>query len=340
MLLRPFLAAAAAVLVLALPVDGRAERKHDGVTLTFLPSPAAVALCPEADYLENEVFVRLGYELFQPKGPMHLTVKIDRANGQFRAAGEMRDDEGKVLLTGTYAAMDCTFAVFSVAVAVCIQFTEQPEPPPPPPPPCPVVPPPPSPLPVPEPTPPPTPPAPPTASPPLPEPRRIQAGLASVFSFGAAPSVVGGVGGFVGVRWPSVSLALEGRALFAPSATLERATTVRDGYHFDFAAISGTGCYHPARWASVCARVEVGSLSFSNSAVDITPSRMPVLGLGGRVGGDWVLTPWLAIRSYVEVLAQPNPRSLGESPENHLIWSQPTMYGSVGLGPVFTLSGT
>jgi hypothetical protein len=337
MLLRPFLAAAAAVLVLALPVDGRAERKHDGVTLTFLPSPAAVALCPEADYLENEVFVRLGYELFQPKGSMHLTVKIDRANGQFRAAGEMRDDEGKVLLTGTYAAMDCTFAVFSVAVAVCIHFTEQPEPPPPPPPPCPVVPPP-SPLPVPEPTPPPTPPAPPTASPPLPEPRRVQAGLASVFSFGAAPSVVGGVGGFVGVRWPSVSLALEGRALFAPSATLARAT-VRDGYHFDFAAISGTACLHPA-WAFLCARAEIGSLSFGKLGTNITPDRMNVLGLGARFGGDWTVTSWLAIRAYAEISVQPSPNEFIDTSGNHSIWKQSWLSGAVGLGPVFTLSGS
>lgn len=68
MLLRPFLAASA-MLLIALPA--RAERKHDAVTLTYLPSPASVALCPEADYLAIEVKVRLGYELFQPTASKH-----------------------------------------------------------------------------------------------------------------------------------------------------------------------------------------------------------------------------------------------------------------------------
>jgi hypothetical protein len=215
------------VLLVALPA--RAGREHDAVTLTYLPSRAAVSACPEAEYLENEVQVRLGYELFQPRGSKHLTVKIDRTSGGFRAVGEMVDDEGKVLFARTYPAMDCTFAVFSMAVGVAIHYAEPPSPSPPPtPPPSPVE----APLlePV-EPAPAELPPEPPPVFAPLPERRRFQAGLASVFSICTAPTVVGGVGGFLGVRWTSLSLALEGRALFAPAATLNQAK-VRDGYHF------------------------------------------------------------------------------------------------------------
>lgn len=326
MLLRPLLTASA-LLLLARPA--RAERPHDAVTLTYLPSRAAVALCPEADYLENEVFVRLRYPLFQPTGSKHLTVKIDRTSGMFRATGELRDDEGNILFAGTYPAMDCTFAVFSVAVAVSVHYAELPEPPPPSPP----EPPPPN---VPEPD--PMEPAPPpvvVAS--LSDRRRFQAGVASVFSIGTAPSVLGGVGWFVGVRWPSVSLALEGRALFAPSATLELAT-VRDGYHFDFAAISGSGCYHPT-WAFACLRAEIGNLSFGRSGITISPGRMSVVNMSFRFGGDWTLSTRLAIRAYADVSLQPLPNAIQNTPDYRVLWSQPFLSGSLGAGPVFTFSG-
>lgn len=323
------------MLLVALPA--RAERPHDAVTLTYLPSRAAIALCPEADYLENEVFVRLHYQLFQPNASKHLTVKVERKNGMFHAAADMRDDDGKILLAGTYPAMDCTFAVFSVAVAIAIHYAELPEPPPPSPPeapaPSPQEPPPPS-LPVPAPA---LPPTSPRISPPLTERSRFQTGVASVFSIGTAPSILGGVGWFVGVRWPVVSLALEGRALFAPAGTIAQAT-IRDGYHFDFAAISGTGCYHPA-WAAVCVRAEAGNLSFGKSGTGISPNRMSVVGLSFRLGGDWAMMPWFAIRAYAEVSLQPLPNTIQTTPDYIVLWNQPLLAGSLGVGPVFSFSG-
>lgn len=321
-----------AVLLVALPA--RAERPHDAVTLTYLPSRAAVAVCPGANYLENEVFVRLRYALFQPTGSKHLTVKVDRTSGMFRAVGEMRDDEGKILFAGTYPAMDCTFAVFSVAVGVSVHYAELPEPPPPSEPEPPSVA---KPEPDAEPEPEPAEPPPPVVAAPLPERRRLQGGVASVFSIGNAPSVLGGVGWFVGVRWPSVSLALEGRALFAPSATLGQAR-VRDGYHLGMTAISGTSCYHPT-WVFVCARAEVGSLSFGNSGVSLSPSRMAVLGLGFRFGGDWTLTSWVALRAYFDIMGQPLTGRLTTDATKRAVWSQTGLSGSIGVGPVFTFSG-
>ena len=139
MMLRPVLAASA-VLLVALPA--RAERPNDAVTLEYLPSRATVALCPAAGFLALEVQIRLGYELFQPSAPNHLTVKIDRANGRFRSIGEMRDDDGKVIFARTYSEIDCTQALVSMAISVSVKFTrppEDPEPSPPEPPPPPPV---------------------------------------------------------------------------------------------------------------------------------------------------------------------------------------------------------
>lgn len=327
MILRPLLAASA-VLLVALPA--RAERPNDAATLEYLPSRATVALCPKADFLALEVRLRLGYELFQPSAPNHLTVKIDRANGRFRSIGEIRDDDGNVIFARTYSEIDCTAALFSMAMSVSIQFTRAPEDPAPSPSEPPLSTPQEPPPSTPEPEPPPPP------APPVPAQRRVEAGVASVFSLGTAPSVLGGVGWFVGVRWPSVSLALEGRALFAPSATLAR-PAVRGGYSFGLAAVSGTACYQPA-WVFVRARAEIGSLLFNKAGTDVSNSRQPVVGFGFRGGVDRALTPRIAIRAYAELSFQPSQITVRSTATNTLVWSQSFAAGSLGAGPVFTFS--
>lgn len=331
MLLRLLLLVSALLLVV---LPARAERPDDAVTLEYLPSRATAALCPEADLLALEVMIRLGYELVQPTARDHLKVKIDRANGRFRSIGEIRDQDGNVTFTAAHSEIDCTAAVVSMAITVAIHFTRFPEPPEP------------SPTSLVEPSPPGPPPAPepeprsppqPVPPSPLPERRLFQAGLASVFSTGTAPTIVGGVSGFVGVRWPSVTLALEGRALFAPSATIEQAA-VRDGYRFTYTALSGSACYQPG-WFFACARAEVGNLSFGNSSVKLSPTQMAILGLGARFGGDVKLTSWLALRMYVELLGQPLSGELTSAEEKSTVWFQTGLSGSIGLGPVFTFSG-
>ena len=323
---RPLLVAFA---VLLLSPPARAERPNDAATLGYLPSPATATLCPAADFLALEVQIRLGYELFQPSAPNHLTVKVDRANGRFRAIGAMRDDAGKVIFAVTHSELDCTAALVSMAISVSFKFTRLPEPPEPSPP-APSPPPPSPPAPVRE-VPPPA-----IAPPPALERRRFPAGIGSVFSVGLTPTLIGGVGGFLGVRWPGVSLSLEGRALFAPSVTIEH-VTVRDGYHLTVVGVGATGCYHPA-WALLCVRVEAGSTSLGNAGIDRDPVRVSNLGMGFRFGGDRILTPWLALRAYVEAQAQSGPNTLRDRQPTPIIWTQPQLSGSVGLGPVFTFS--
>lgn len=107
---------AAALLLSAAPA--RAERPHEAVTLTYLPSPAAVPLCQEADFLAVELRFRLGYELIQEAAPEHLTVKLDRAGGRLRSRGEIRDDAGNVTFNQTYSGIDCTEVVVGMATIV------------------------------------------------------------------------------------------------------------------------------------------------------------------------------------------------------------------------------
>jgi hypothetical protein len=323
MMLRPLLAASA-VLLVALPA--RAERPNDAATLEYLPSRATVALCPKADFLALEVRVRLGYELFQPSAPNHLTVKVDRANGRFRSIGEIRDDDGKVIFARTYSEIDCTAALFSMAMSVSIQFTRAPEDPA-------------SPAPsVLAPSPASCPPAPePMISPPSsvtppPDPSSYQVGLASVFSLGTAPVVVGGVGWFFGMRWRDISAALEGRALFAPSAEIGALSA-----RFLFAAISLSPCIHYA-WAFACGRVEVGSLVAGETAAARTNNNHALsLGAGMRFGGDLSISRAFALRPYLDILAEPIPARVFFPGDEHALWSSPPLSASVGIAFVMSL---
>jgi hypothetical protein len=333
-LLRPLFITSAALLI---SFPARAEPTHDALTLTYLPSRAAAPLCPSAGFLALEVHIRLGYKLFQPSAPKHLTVKVERAiNGWFRATGEIRDDDGKVTFTDHYSEIDCTAALISMAISVTLEFAKPPEDPEPSPSaPLPLATNPPAPLPCPHP-PLPSLPQPAIAALPVPDRQRYQAGIASVFSIGVAPSVVGGVAGFFGLLWSGASVAVEGRALFAPLATIEH-VSVRDGYSLSFISISGTVCHHRT-WGFGCARIEAGQLSVSNSNIDNNPGRMINLGFGFRVGRDWLLTPHLAIRVYGDLLGQPVSGTLRDMPSTPIIWRPPLLSGSVGIGPVFIFS--
>ncbi len=310
-----------AVLLLTLP--GWAEAPRDAVTLSYLPSRTAAPLCLGADFFALEVQIRLGYALFQPSAPNHLTLKVERLhNGMFRATGEMRDEAGEVTFTRDYIDIDCTAVLVSMAISVAVVFTKIPEAPEPIPPSPPVV----SCPPAPEPTPPPPQPALP------PEPYRLQVGLASVFSIGTAPTVVGGLDWFVGVRRENVEVAIEGRALLAPSAEVEIFRR-REGYQYLYAAVSGSGCYHHA-WAFGCARIEVGSLSLKNPAVDIRASEIGRLGAGLRIGGEKRLMPGLAIRVYADIFGQAFKTAFYQV-NGHLIdWESPRISAAIGIGPV------
>lgn len=121
MALRPLLAASALLLLAA---SARAERPHEALTLTYLPSRPVVALCPVPDVLAIELRLRLGYELIQPSAPNHLTVKLERSGRLFRSTGEIRNDEGKVTFSEAYEGVDCTEAVLAMSTLVAFPYTK------------------------------------------------------------------------------------------------------------------------------------------------------------------------------------------------------------------------
>lgn len=313
---------ASAMLLLSVPA--RAARPHDAVALEYSPSAATANRCPAAEVLREEVQIRIGYDLFQAGATPRLTVKIDRLESAYRVTGELRSEEGDVTLAGTFTEAECGAAIRSLAIAVAIRFTRVPEP-------CPL-----PRLPAPACSalaPPVAPPA--RRAPTLPERPRVQIGIASAFSLGSAPVVVGGAAWFLGARWPGFSAALEGRALLA-SSTDVFGTRVRGGYQFFVANVSASGCVHPS-WAFACAQVEWGSLSFGNTAVDIDPDRMTHVGFGFRFGGERTLTRAIALRAYVDTLFDLSPGNLRTlMTDARVVWHKPAFSGGLGFGPVIT----
>lgn len=276
--------------------------------------------------------------------PGQITIDLARKGDKIQARMVV-DGAGKhweATIAPPFSCEDTTISALTniyAAVAVLIlKPMKKALPPPVPPPPCPVVPPP-----VP---PPPCPVAPEAAVPPPPpvvSGPRFQLGVASVFAAGTAPVVTGGVGWLIGVRWPTVSLALEGRALFAPSATLDSYGVI-DKSNYVFAAASVSACSHPwAAWAFACARAEVGSLSIgvNNPKGYVTSNHVAFFGVGLRVGGEHVVLQGLAMRLYAEILAEPVPGSLAidSNGSPRAIWPGAVVSGSLGFGPVVTFGG-
>lgn len=316
MMLRPLLAASA-VLLIALPA--RAERPNDAATLDYHPSRASVALCPAADFLALEVQLRLGYELFQPSAPNHLTVKIDRANGRFRAIGEIRDDDGKVTFTRTYSEIDCTATVFTMAIAVSLKFTRPPE--------------------EPEPSPPALPPAPSTSAPapklppPL-EPKSslvpspvagLQLGVGSSVAFNLSPAILVGPTWFIGARFSNISVALEGRALFAPTVQV-------DGVPIVPSVVTGSlsACLH-YRALFGCGRFELGAFHLNSTAgSNPSPTNALIVGLGPRIGANWSFTNRLALRGYVDLLTVATPIKIRVGNDARPLWASFPLSPSIG----------
>ncbi|MEO7593386.1 MAG: hypothetical protein ABI134_19390 [Byssovorax sp.] len=72
-------------------------------------------------------------------------------------------------------------------------------------------------------------------------------------------------------------------------------------------------------------------------ACTVEPPPLPVLGdVGLRLGGERMLTRALALRAYVEVMAQPLSGSVALENDNlvRVIWPGSVVSGSIGLGPV------
>lgn len=307
----PIAVSLALLVAVALARPARADRKHASVALQYLPG-ASASRCPGPDYLGSEVGRRLGYELFKPDAPSRLTLRIDRQGARYRASAEIRDQDGKVTSLEDQTFLDCAEAVSMMATSIAAEFTHPPEP-------CPTC--------------PPTAPCPPAApcphapAPPRP---RLQIGFESSVAFALSPAAaVVGPAWFVGARFESFSFALEGRALFAPSADAGGIAVVPS-------VVTGAlgGCAH-YRMLFGCGRFEIGSLRFRSAADLVFQPESPIIaGFGARVGAEWAFLEHLALRGHADLMTLVVPIRLHASGESRVRWALPAVSPSLGLGLV------
>ena len=203
---------------------------HIAIQLDYVLGPRGDKLCPNASEMRDALRADFGYDPVRDDATWRVTVAVNPGPGRIiQATMELRDPAGNVVWKDHKKARfdDCDTLVSGVALSIRISIDHrvppiQPKPEPPPEPAVPES------KPEPEPTalePVVAKPMPATPEPalaverPVPEepsePRakrpKVRAGLGTTFALGDAPDASVGLSAQVGIRWPSVSVTLEGR---------------------------------------------------------------------------------------------------------------------------------
>jgi hypothetical protein len=304
---------------------------HIGVQLAYVRAAGTEKICPDEAHLRRSLRADFGYDPTLPTSSSRLTIVVTQGPGNtVHGTMELRDADGNVGWKGSHRALynDCLTLINGIALSVRIGI-EKVAPPrdplPSPSPPAASLPAPAPPEPdVPEPSPPepslaapiaaatnpPPRPAPPKkslASGPAPAPSepsrrpKVRAGVDAAFSLGSAPVPAVGLAIQAGVRWPNLSVSLEGRGDL-PAGRGE------DGEEFTTGRIGGSvvPCGHVGVFVG-CLLGTVGRQYASNSAKDVSDwyggggvragIEVPVAGsVSLRFMGDLVGTVPLVVR--------------------------------------------
>jgi hypothetical protein len=342
---------AAAALALSF-VGGRAEASPSA-RLVYSRSESA-ASCPSENELRSAVAARFGYDPFFLYAPQTVVVQVARGHDEFRARVELVDAQGMARGTRELSSARATcgelFEAMALAISIALDAsavvqdtTPEAEP-------APIAP-------VPSsapstgapstgaPAPPPTAlapaagpanpaPARPHEEPPARAPRANARSPVTFFagadlrgSLGLAPSLAAGVGLFVGARYRSVSLALEGFA-DAPASSAPKDGVGRAESWLVAGAIAP--CVHVA-FAFACGLVEIGAIEARGLDVTQpeTPSA-PFVALGARLGAELPLSPVWAFRVGGDLLVDLNRPSLRI--DGTEMWKFTVLAGGIAMG--------
>lgn len=304
------------LLLLLRESPARAERPHAALALEYAPGPLA-ARCPEEKLLHDEIGRRIGYDPFDATSPVHLTVTIARSKGGYQVAGTIRD-AGKDTFAEKFTSPDCASAVTMMARALAAELTTVPPEPP-------------APTPA---------PAPPLLPPPARaavlalQPERLQLrlrGAASIsVNFNLSSAVLTGPVVSAGVRYSFLSLALEGRALFAPKVDVSGIYVVPSFYSGAVGA-----CGHRAMLFG-CGRIELGKLRFAPpDGIKAGPFDVFFAGIGVQVGAEWFFAEHIALNGYADLrFSARNPTELRASKDHRIAWSSSGLSPGLGFGLV------
>lgn len=265
--------------------------------LTYGKKPNA-AVCPDEPGFRALIAARLGYDPFRDEAERTVTVTFSREGATYRAKLELK--EGNAVGTRVLTAADCTELASSTALAVAIAIdplggsaaepsasasasvsasaitsaSAQPAVTV-----APTV-------------------APSASAPPPPDTYPIVS-LGGFAAFGAGPELTGGLSAAIGLRTPSFSIAVEGRA------DAEASKAGPEGGRVSSSILSGAvvPCLHHELLMG-CALVAYGSLRGTGSAVsEARTDQTPWGALGLRLGVEATLLGPFALRAHADALA-------------------------------------
>jgi hypothetical protein len=285
-----------------------------------------LAQCPEEEEIKNAVSARLGYDPFDARSTTTVTAVITRDRGGLRANVDLRNQA-----TGTggrrelsSARSDCSELASAMELAIAIAIDPRsllrpagsppveatPAPPPPP---------------VEE----------PPAIMPAPEaprdPVRVRVGALGSFGYGTTPSLAVAPVLFAGVRWRSVSLAVDGRFQVPTGEDASPSGSVRGS----LIASGLLPCAHLGVGVA-CAVVLVGRFHGEGRGVDVPHEESAIyLASGLRLGVELPVGHLLYVPLSAEALGPLTPEKLYL--RDVVVWRSPavTVSALVGMGAHF-----
>jgi hypothetical protein len=309
--------------------QGPASPPREDVRLEYAPAPG----CPNERGLRGEIAANMGHDPFSPGGAAVLRVVIGRRNGSFVASSELRDASGRILWSDpplTEASCRRLIVALGVVLGIVLEPAPAPAPPPQPlpPPPAPVAPAPVAPAP-----PPPSVEPPPTKLPPPVSLRpKIRFAAGGALSLGSAPGPTGAFLIDLGVRWPTVSISIEGRMDLPVTGVVDGGVDER----VRLAGASVVPCYH-LRWFAGCGVVSVADVraEATDMYTQVGVSKL-YAALGVRAALEWPVprVPVLALRLSLDGLATVVPARLAISNYGTVVWHTPPVTGLLGGGLV------
>lgn len=305
----------------------RAERpRRPSVRLEYERKKGAER-CPDEASLRAHVAAQLGLDPFTPEGSWRVVASVARRGAGFVAKMEAFENDGKTWSPGPITDRSCARLVNEIlALSIAIELSEPPPPPEPPPP----LEPPPSAPPVVT-APPAGKPVAPIEVPVVPDPAamrlRLAFGTGVELGVGPTASPVFALG--VGVRWPIVSLALEGRTDLPLTGTGEGGVPVQ----MHIIAGSLLGCVHArSLYAYGCGLLALGVQRGGDARSPSAHSSTAYAAAGGRVGLEIPFASRFAVSLSGDVLAALNPPGIRSDLRN--VWKAAPIGGAAQGGLV------
>lgn len=333
------------VLWLLALVPGIMMAPRAGAQTPQMPSKRAVRLelssevqgCrPEAALRAEVAKLMRRSEPFTPDAAATLAIAVRRQGRALVADARLRDEAGAVLWSEEMVAPDgqCATLVTDLALAIAIELGPEGLPP------CPpaVAPP----APEPPATRSPSPGMPGAPSPPVADARallarapgpervasslRLEVGTGAVALLGLTPRPGAGAAAVVRLRWPTLSIGLEGRRLLPADAR------GASGSALGVDALSGmlVGCWHRG-WFEACGLVEVGVLGVRDAAARADDT-FALATTGARVGVEVPIWRGLRARAHADVALTLTPTRLRVN--ERVVWTSPRFVGGPGAGLV------